>query len=36
MNREINKLKAELRITQDNHKKTEKERADIKKNLEAH
>lgn len=35
MNREISKLKAELRTTGDNLKKSEKEKYDCKKTLEA-
>lgn len=34
MNREINKFKAELRITQEQLKKSEKEKYEIRKNLE--
>ena len=35
MNREISKFKAELKVANDNFKKSEKEKLDIKKNLES-
>lgn len=35
MNRELSKLKAELRTTSDNFKKSEKEKYETKKNLES-